>query len=171
MPTLIQTTAIALTLALAAPTTSLAAPVDLSGTWVLDLAASDSIEPMLKAQGVSYMKRKAAASMEVTQTIVQTGDTLSVDVDTSHKDTKTTVKVDGVTREVTTASGEKTQVTNLWKAATWVSTTVMPEHDGGPMTLTRTHALADAGKTLKQRIELKPAQGQAMVVTRLYRRK
>ena len=56
---------------------------DYSGTWILDLSASDSLEPLLQAPGVSLIQRKAAANMAVTQQITQTGDKLTFKVVTS----------------------------------------------------------------------------------------
>ncbi|MEO0601167.1 MAG: hypothetical protein AAF211_07010, partial [Myxococcota bacterium] len=37
--------------------------VDFSGTWALDKKASDSLDDILKAQGVSWFKRKAVGGL------------------------------------------------------------------------------------------------------------
>ena len=49
------------------------ASVNFNGTWVLDLKASDSPEPMLKRMGVSALERKLAASTRLESTYSQSG--------------------------------------------------------------------------------------------------
>ena len=44
------------------------ASVNFNGTWVLDLKASDSPEPMMKRMGVSGLERKLAASTKLEST-------------------------------------------------------------------------------------------------------
>ena len=53
------------------------AAVNFSGTWTLDLKASDSPEPMMKRMGVPFVERKLAASTKLEATYQQSGDVLS----------------------------------------------------------------------------------------------
>ena len=54
------------------------ASVNFNGTWVLDLKASDSPEPMLKRMGVSALERKLAASTRLESTYSQSGNLLTI---------------------------------------------------------------------------------------------
>jgi hypothetical protein len=54
------------------------ASVDFSGTWVIDLNASDSPEPILKRLGASWFQRKLATSLKVEAVYRQTKDRLTI---------------------------------------------------------------------------------------------
>jgi len=54
------------------------ASVNFSGTWVLDLKASDSPEPMMKRLGASALERKLAASTKLESTYIQSGNLLTI---------------------------------------------------------------------------------------------
>jgi len=54
------------------------ASVDFSGTWVIDLKASDSSEPTLKRLGASWFQRKLATSLKVEATYRQMKDRLTI---------------------------------------------------------------------------------------------
>ena len=54
------------------------ASVNFDGTWVLDLKASDSPEPMMKRMGVSGLERKLAASTKLESTYSQSGNLLTI---------------------------------------------------------------------------------------------
>lgn len=54
------------------------AAVDFNGTWVVDLKASDSPEPILKRLGASWFQRKLAPSVKVEATYRQTKDRLTI---------------------------------------------------------------------------------------------
>jgi hypothetical protein len=54
------------------------ASIDLSGTWVLDLKASDSTEAFMKRLGVPAVQRKLAASVKLGAIYRQSNDHLTV---------------------------------------------------------------------------------------------
>ena len=54
------------------------ASIDLSGTWELDLKASDSTAAMMRRLGVSGVQRKLAASIKLEATYQQSKDHLTV---------------------------------------------------------------------------------------------
>ncbi len=54
------------------------AAVNFSGTWTLDLKASDSPDPMMKRMGVPFVERKLAASTKLEATYHQSGEVLTV---------------------------------------------------------------------------------------------
>jgi hypothetical protein len=51
---------------------------DFSGTWVLDLRASNSSDPLLKRLGVSWIERKLADSIELESIYTQTPSLLTI---------------------------------------------------------------------------------------------
>ena len=54
------------------------AGTDFSGTWVLDLRASDSSDSMLKRLGVSWIERKLADSIDLESIYTQTPSVLTI---------------------------------------------------------------------------------------------
>ena len=65
-------------IALLALASSGMASVNFNGTWVLDLKASDSLEPMLKRMGVSALERKLAGSIKLESTYRQSANLLTI---------------------------------------------------------------------------------------------
>lgn len=166
MPTLL----FGLVVAVALSTAAFAAPVDLSGTWVLDKQASGDLDPLLEARGASWMERKAAKGLSVTQTIAQDGDTLRIEVDTSLKDSNETVQVDGVAREQQTPKGDVATVTHRWDGDAWVSQIVAKGPSGETVTVTRTTSVSVDGATLTTRIRFVRGDEAPVEVSRVYGR-
>ncbi len=109
MRPLLSLAALALALALTLlPADALAAPADFNGTWVLDLSASDSPEEFMKAQGVSLLVRKAAASMVVTQAYTASDAAVTIAVSSSAKDETQQLTVDNTPRTVEGENGPAT---------------------------------------------------------------
>src|SRR5215469_7318098 len=65
-------------IALLALVSSGMASVNFNGTWVLDLKASDSPEPMLKRMGASALERKLAGSIKLESTYHQSAHLLTI---------------------------------------------------------------------------------------------
>ena len=78
-----------------------------NGHWEVDHAVSDSIEPMLKAMGVSLMIRKIAKSVKVTQEIRVKGDQFIVNNISKHAQDKTIHYMNAGARTILTNRGEK----------------------------------------------------------------
>ena len=78
---------------------------DFSGTFKLDLKASDSLDEMLKAQGASWVERKAAGSVVVTQIVRHRGDVVEMVVKSSLKTRKETIRIGGGWEERETEMG------------------------------------------------------------------
>lgn len=150
---------------------ALAAPIDLSGTWVLDKQASGDLDPLLEARGVSWVERKAVAGMSVTQIITQDGDTLHIHIDTSAKDREETVQVDGVARRQTAETGEPVTITHRWEGQKWVTESVFTNDADQTVRVTQTNTLSADGTTMTTRIRLVRGDEAPIVVDRVYRRK
>lgn len=165
-----RTVIAAFALVLATLSSAFAATVDLSGTWILDHAASGDLDPLLTARGASWVERKAVARMDVTKKISQNGDTLTVEVITKAKSGSETVQVDGQAREKETKDGHQATVTNTWEARGWVSTSVVTSEPGVKVTVTQTHSLSADGATLTQRIRFVKGSDAPIEVDRVFRR-
>lgn len=148
-----------------------AAPVDLSGTWILDRAASSDLDPLLEARGLSWVERKAAAGLEVTKTIQQDGDTLQIETVSKVKTQSETAQVDGQSRPVTTPKGETVQVTHRWEGTHHVVDSVMTNAKGQAVHITSTDMLSADGKTLTTRIQFQQGSSPPISVDRVFRRK
>ena len=152
-------------LALTVATPSFAA--DLSGTWSLDKSASDSPDAFLKAQGVSWIKRKAAAGMDVVLNITQDGNAVTIETVTSAQTKKETIQVDGETR---TVEGDKgaARVQHQWKSDTLVTT--MNTSGKQEATIVTVRALSDDGMTLTQSVTMTKADGTMVTMRRVFRK-
>lgn len=156
--------------ALLAATLALAAPIDLSGTWVLDKEASDSVDELLKSQGVSWAQRKVVAGLDVTQVISQSGDSVTVAVDTSKKDRTETLVADGVARQVTSDEGATATVTHSWQGSALVTRSSGVDKQGRQAETTITRTLEDGGGTLRQLIEFSADDGTTASAARIFRK-
>ncbi|MEN0067311.1 MAG: lipocalin/fatty-acid binding family protein [Myxococcota bacterium] len=136
---------------------------DFTGTWVLDHSASDSPEELLKAQGMSMIKRKAVAKLDVTQKVTQEGNVMTFEVVTSKKTKTNTLHVDG---EVRTVEGDRgsARVRHVWEGDDLVSTSITDE-----TTIVTRRTLSDGGRTMTQRFTLTPKDGSTISINRVFR--
>jgi hypothetical protein len=148
---------------------ALAANPDFSGSWSLDLAASDSVDPILAAQGVGWAERQAAKSLTATQHIRQSTSTLTIDIESAVIDKTEVLPLDGSPQSGTTRDGKPRVARTTWQGSALVTTAVVTAPEGAQqMTLART--LEDGNNTLRQHITLKLADGTTYEVDRIYRR-
>lgn len=157
---------VALLLALAAPPAH-AAPGDFDGTWVLDLSASDSMDPLLKAQGVSAMKRMAAAALVVTQRITASASSVRLVVESKANNTDNTIAMDGSAHTEKGPAGDIV-ARDRWVGNAWVTDSEMSGGAACPCKLTLTRTLE--GDVLKQRFALTTNDGASHVMNRVFRR-
>jgi len=144
---------------------------DYSGTWKLDLKASDSVDDLLKAQGKSWVERTAARNMAVIQVIRQSGDTLGIAVHTSVKDRDDTLRIGGGWEEKDSDDSGKVRSRTDWDpdGTTLVTRTAMTLKDGVPAEFIVRRTLPDP-KTLLQVIELRFDDGRTLTARRVLRR-
>jgi hypothetical protein len=72
------------------------APFDLSGTWALDRARSDSLQPMLAAMGIGLVWRKLMDAVDIVPTLQHTLGRLRVEDSTKYGVSVTTYELDWV---------------------------------------------------------------------------
>lgn len=157
-------------LVLVHPRAAWAAPTDFSGTWQLDRAASDSMEPLLKAQGISMVERKIASSLDITQVIQQAEDTLDLEVKSTAKNVVQKLIVDGESRRIESDRTGPSMVSHRWKGTVLITHSIGADPDGVPIRTTITRSLDDGGATMTQTIVQTTDNGTPITVRRVFRR-
>ncbi|MEC8422358.1 MAG: hypothetical protein VX000_01205 [Myxococcota bacterium] len=141
---------------------------DMAGTWVLDLDASDSNQPLLKAQGVNLVVRTAARGMAVTQRITVTPDVVTIAVESALRNQTKRLITDNTVRRAAGESGTAS-VRHYWSEQDTLISVAETATDGVPGALTVRRSLSADGKTLNQQITLQQPNG-TIVTTRVFRR-
>lgn len=146
--------------------------VDFSGTWELDLDASDPVDDLLKAQGRSWLERKLAAKTKITQMIEQSAAEIRILVKSSVMDREEILRIDGTPMTRKTLKGETITVTTRWsndKKALLSETTVQTE--SGPAKVVSKRTLEDGGKTMVVATAMTLRDGKVLGAKRIFRRK
>lgn len=145
------------------------APVDFTGTWVLDLAASDSVDALLAETGASWLERQAAGTMPVTQVISQSPATITIMVDSSLIDRTETLSFTGP-QSSTSRTGDAVVTRTSWDGAVLVTTAVMTTPTGEVRELRIRRQLSDGGRTLRQELALQKPGAKPIKAERVFRR-
>lgn len=158
--------ALALALCAAAP-----AHPDFTGTWKLDLAASDPLDDLLDAQGAPWVAKKAAKTLVVTQKVALKPEGLEVCAESSLRSKCTIAKIGAGWEDRETEQGKGRARTD-WSAdgTALITVTEAKLKDGTPVELRMTRTLEDAGKTTVQLLELKAKDGKAHKARRVLRK-
>lgn len=144
---------------------------DFTGTWELDLEASDSMEEILKAQGRSWAERKAAGNMSVTQRITQTKDQMTIAIDSVANKSTEVLRLDGTAETKETPKMGTVQTHTSWDGDSVLVTVVdMKLSDGDPATMVMRRQLRDQGKTMVMQIEMRLKDGKVLSANRILRR-
>lgn len=135
-----------------AGTAAKAAPrVDFSGPWELDLEASDSLDPILTAYGLSALERSLICNAPVTQTITQTPGQLEIAASSGwfkHTETMPTL---GQPHQALAVTGKPVEAVTNW-------------NDGGDALVT----VAWPGGNARQVTITRSLEGESMVVETRY---
>ena len=127
-----------------------AASVDFSGTWVVDLKASDSPEPILRRLGASWFQRRLATSLKVEATYRQTKDRLTIVTRAPAFSRTEELWPDGrAVRNTESLTGPYTERT-FWSAdgSRLISISAFRTKDGKDARLRVARQLTDHGRTL-----------------------
>jgi hypothetical protein len=138
-----------------------------TGTWTLDRAASDALDPVLIAQGVSLAKRTVARNLDLVQKLVDHGDRFSVEME-GPRSKQGMVIFDGKEHSENTDQG-----TVLYRAKREESGSVVvvsrPAEGGGLITVV-SRSLDATGQTLRQTITVKGGTDGPVAATLVFRR-
>ena len=155
-------------LALLLPLAFAAAPTDLNGRWTLDLAASDSVDPLLEAVGASWTTRQLAAHISVTQELTVGSGTLTIAAVSNVGSKTDTVPTDG------TATYGKSEFGSGTRRCSWVGAELhcashvqVTGGAWGDLTLVRK---VDGAGLMHQVYDLKLQDGRAFHADRVFRK-
>ncbi|HEX4201258.1 MAG TPA: hypothetical protein VHY59_07045 [Chthoniobacterales bacterium] len=123
---------------------------DFSGTWVLDLRASNSSDPMLKRLGVSWIERKLADSIELESIYTQTTTLLTIHTRGPAFGRTELIRIDGEpeTKEERLTGPYTIRTEWIDREMKLLSTISFHTKDRRDAQLTVLRELADGGKTL-----------------------
>jgi hypothetical protein len=150
------------------------ASVNFNGTWVLDLKASDSPEPMLKRMGASALERKLAGSMKLESTYHQSAHLLTITTRGPGFSRPEHLRLDGrpetKTEKRTGPYTTRTSWSHHGKELISTYTFRTKDHKNAELIVTR--KLAEGGNTLVLSQTLKiEGEPPGLVVRRIWRRK
>jgi len=150
------------------------ATVDFSGTWVLDLKASDSPDPILKRMGASALELMFAGSTKLESTYRQSRNLLTITTRGPFFSRTEQLRLDGALETKTEKKTGSYTIRNVWSnhGKELISTSAFRTRDDKNAELTVTRTLADRGNTLvlTQRLKVEGEPPQP-VVRRIWRRK
>lgn len=142
-----------------------------SGVWNLDLSASDPIDEILKAQGKSRFERRVAKSMSVTQSIIQTSDTMSVHIKSIAMDNTQNFPLDNQWRFVDTPKMGKVNMKNYWLEKGFaIATEMQIQANKKPALMRAIRTLTDNGTTMVLEILLILENGKQYQADRVFRK-
>jgi hypothetical protein len=147
---------------------------DFSGTWVLDLRASNSSDPMLKRLGVSWIERKLADSIELESIYTQTTSLLTIHTRGPAFGRTELIRIDGQpeTKEERLTGPYTIQTEWINRGMKLLSTISFRTKDRRDAQLTVVRELADGGKTLLLTQTLKVSDESApWIVLRVWRKR
>jgi hypothetical protein len=148
------------------------AAVDLSGTWALDLKASDSPDPMTKRLGVSGIQRGLMDSAKLVSTYTQAADELTIVSRATGFSRTEQFRLDGRPENKTEAQTGPYTIRTSWSGdgKQLVSTSNFRTKDGKNATLRVTRRLSDGGQTLVLTQALEVEGESPVVIHRIWRK-
>jgi hypothetical protein len=150
------------------------ASVNFTGTWVLDLKASDSPAPMLKRLGRSALERTLAGSTKLEATYRQSGNLLTITSRGPGFSRTEHLRLDGHPETKTEKMTGPYTMRTSWShhGQELISTNTFRTKDGKNAELIVTRKLADGGNTLVLSQTLKiEGERPEPVLRRIFRRK
>lgn len=141
------------------------------GTWVLDLPASQSVDEVLRLQGVAWAERKATDHLAVTHHVSLQDDVMTVVVQSASGTRTDVLYLDGRVeqRQAPRLGAVSTQSRRTLDRARVVTTTrfTLPEQVGGELVYTR--SLLDAN-TMALDVSIRLDDGRGTEARRVFRR-
>jgi hypothetical protein len=123
---------------------------DFSGTWVLDLRASSSPEPILKRLGASWVERTLGGSLKLESTYTQTPHLLTVHLRGPAFNRTDVMRIDNQPETKEEARTGRYTIRTFWSAhgTQLISAISLRTKDSRDGQFTIVRELADGGKTL-----------------------
>ena len=144
-------------------------PVDFSGQWQLDVKASDSMDPILEAVGLSFLERALFNNSVVTHIITQTAERFTIEVKTAFFSRTDNLPLNGEPTPTVDPAGRPVESTSVWSDdARQLITRIRVTPDQQEFTMTR--SLDEGQDTMEVLIEFFPKEGKSLTSRRVYRR-
>jgi hypothetical protein len=146
--------------------------IDFTGHWVLDDSASQSMDPIFSLQGLSWVARKAAATLDNEAVIAQQGDRLVVTFDNITGEARQELFFDGQPHPTVNPAGMATTFTSSWAdgGKALVAVGAVEADDGTTGTLTEYRTLSADGAVMTVALEVAVPDGRKATSSRVYRR-
>jgi hypothetical protein len=127
-----------------------AGSTDFSGTWVLDLRASSSPEPILKRLGASWVERTLGGSLKLESTYTQTPHSLTVHLRGPAFNRTDVMRIDNQPETKEDSRTGRYTIRTWWSGhgKQLVSAVSLRTKDSRDAQLTIVRELADGGRTL-----------------------
>jgi hypothetical protein len=155
------------------PATALsAAPPDFTGSWSIDDAASQPMDPVFEIQGLSWIQRKAAAGFDSTAEITQEPDRLIVRFDNILGKHRQELFFDGAPHATVNPAGIATTFTSKWSddGVALLAAGTFQLDDGVSCTLSERRTLSADKSHMSVLVEIKRSDGQSASARSSYKR-
>jgi hypothetical protein len=147
---------------------------DFNGTWMLDLRASSSPEPILKRLGASWVERTLGSSLQLQSTYTQTPDLLTVQLRGPAFNRTDVMRIDNKPETKEESRTGRYTIRTFWSAhgTQLVSAISLRTKDSRDAQFIIVRELADGGKTLVLIGTLKVAdESKTYTVRRVWRKR
>jgi hypothetical protein len=145
--------------------TGIARP-DFRGDWKIDLAASESLAPILRAKGKSALESLMVSKAPITHVIRGDERRMTITVRTPVFEQTEQLLLDGTPTEVKDPEGKPVMAVTRWSDDGLALITVTR---GDAETLTFTRSLDPDRRTMYLDMEYRPANGMPIAVRRVFR--
>lgn len=146
---------------------SLDAPSDLSGTWRTVQAESESMEPVMKAQGIPWLQRKAARMVSLEFIFRQEGGDLEQEMQSSFTSGKRKYRMNGPEYDDEDFRGRTMRARDWWTESGDFARRMVYE-SGVVLTIQR--RLRDDGRHIDVRFDVEEPGRETQTVKRVLRR-
>ena len=164
---------LAVLLTIMVPWSASAEHADFTGTWALDTAASGSMDPIFKLQGISWAKRKVGAKLDAEQKVTQTADKITTVFNNLKGTITQEMYFDGKPHATVNPAGYPVTFTSHWfeDGKVLVSTGPTVTDQGITATITERRSLSADGKILVLQLEVVLPDGRKASTKRVFLRK
>jgi hypothetical protein len=143
--------------------------VDFTGQWQLDTKASDSLDAILTAIGLSIIERALVNNTVVTHVIAQSDDEFTIEVKTAFFSRTDHLPLNGELAQTTDPGGRLVESVSVWSDdGKQLITKILVKREQQRFTMTR--SMDELHDMMEVLIEFFPKQGKPMTSRRVYQR-
>lgn len=147
----------------------IASPPNFSGTWRLDLKASSLPELLLDMQGIGWIERQAGRMMPVTQTILQSPNSLDITNTTPIATRQEQILLNGEPQTKVSQRIGEVILCSYWEGSIQITRSEMNTPKGAVTAIGRRRLEPDQ-QTMVIEIEVTTEDGRHQISKRVFRR-